>query len=184
VQQASAAQSFADDPIDNDVSSWPRLDKRAPALELIAHDGVTRSLEQMRGRPVLLTFAYAHCSTICPLLIHDVLAAQKLVRNAGIKPVVLVVTIDPWRDTPSRLAHAALQWQFPATDAWLLGGSVHDVEAVLEAWDVPITRNLQTGAVTHPPLVYVIDARGRIAFAALGGADALANLLRRLAGGA
>jgi hypothetical protein len=37
------------------------------------------------------------------------------------------------------------------------------VEAALDAWDVPRTRDLATGEVTHPSLVYVIDAAGRIA---------------------
>jgi hypothetical protein len=38
-----------------------------------------------------------------------------------------------------------------------------------------------TGDVSHPPLVYVLDADGRIAFAATaGGTEALVDLLGRV----
>jgi hypothetical protein len=51
---------------------------------------------------------------------------------------------------------------------------------MLDAWEVPRSRDLNTGEVTHPSLVYVIDREGRIAFAATGDAATLAGLLRRL----
>lgn len=180
VRQANAAELFADDGTPLPPSTYPRLDREAPPLELVAHDGVTRSLASMRGRSVLLTFAYAHCTTICPVIVHDVLEAKKLTAGKPYEPIVLVVTLDPWRDTPARLGTMAKDWQFPANDAWMLGGSVNDVEKALTAWEVPRSRSETTGEVTHPSLVYIIDENGRIAFASTGGSQTLAELLRRL----
>jgi protein SCO1 len=172
IEAALAAESVS--------SSYPRLDRDAPALELVGHHGERVGLEQFRGRPVLLTFAYAHCATICPLLVKDVQGAQALLAEEGREvPAGLVVTLDPWRDTPARLPHIATSWGLGA-DALLLGGAVPEVEAVLDAWDVPRLRDERTGEVGHPALVYVIDAEGRIAYAAVGGAAALAELVRRL----
>ena len=162
------------------ASTYPRLNRTAPALELTAHDGSRRSLVALRGRTVLLTFAYAHCTTVCPLVVHDVLRAQRLLRARGHDATVLVVTLDPWRDTPARLAAMATDWKFPASNAWLLGGTVAEVERALTAWDVPRSRNDQTGEVTHPSLVYIIDSQGQIAFAATGGAETIAALAGRL----
>ncbi|HEY0672725.1 MAG TPA: SCO family protein [Longimicrobiales bacterium] len=181
VRQAQAANVFAADGSELPPATYPRLDQPAPALELVFHDGVQRSLASLRGRPVLLTFAYAHCTTVCPVVVRDVLSAQaRVLAQDGTAPVVLVVTLDPWRDTPGRLADMARDWQFPSQDAWMLGGPVAAVESVLTAWNVPRSRNEQTGEVTHPSLVYVIDAGGRIAFAATGGSETLVALLRRL----
>ena len=62
----------------------------------------------------------------------------------------------------------------------MMGGSVAEVESALDAWEVPRSRNEQSGEVTHPSLAYIIDAEGRIAFASTGGAETLAELLQRL----
>ena len=80
----------------------------------------------------------------------------------------------------SRLPAIAAGWKLPETDVWLVGGAVSEVEGVLDAWRVPRSRDLGTGEITHPSLVYVIDAAGRIAFIATGGASVLAGLLSRL----
>lgn len=177
VRQAHAetAGTSAADGVPPDT--YPRLDRAAPPLTLGAHDGRVRSLDELRGRPVLLTFAYAHCETICPVIVRDVLAAQAQLRG---EPAVLVVTLDPWRDTPARLPEMARSWGVTGSDAWILGGGVDAVEATLDAWEVPRRRNERTGEVTHPSLVYVIDAEGRIAYASTGGVAALVSLVRRL----
>ena len=179
VQQARAANTFT---VASNLppSSYPRLDQQAPPLELVYHDGVQRSLADFRGRPVLLTFAYAHCTTVCPVVVRDVLTAQDTMRaQGGAVPVVLVVTLDPWRDTPSTLPRMARDWQF-GEDAWMLGGEVEAVESALTAWNVARRRDETTGEVIHPSLVYIIAPDGRIAYAATGGSATLVELLRRL----
>ena len=160
-------------------SSYPRLDQPAPALSLTAQDGHARSLSEFKGRVVLVTFAYAHCATVCPLIVSQTLGAQRALRAAGTDAVVLIVTLDPWRDTPARLPGMAESWQLPTTDAYVLSGSVDEVQSTLAAWNVPGSRDTRTGEVTHPALVYVIDAQQRIAFAATGGTETIVALARR-----
>jgi len=157
--------------------TYPRLDREPPPLALRDQRGEAVTLDQFHGRPVLLTFAYAHCRTVCPLLVRDVQAARR--RVPDLEPVALVVTLDPWRDVPSRLPHIAASWGLEP-DEFLLGGTVDAVQAVLDAWNVAYFRDPATGDVEHPSLVYLLDRTGRIAFAAAGGADQLAALLRRL----
>lgn len=157
----------------------PRLDQPAPTLALTNQNGTQSSLADFAGRPVLVTFAYAHCSTICPLIVTHVLRAQDQLRGSAVEPAVLIVTLDPWRDTPSRLPAIAQSWRLPA-DAWVLGGTVEAVEAALDAWQIPRTRDTTTGEVTHPSLVYIIDREGRIAFASTGEVETLVGLLNRL----
>jgi cytochrome oxidase Cu insertion factor (SCO1/SenC/PrrC family) len=160
-----------------DVASAPRLDRPAPALGLVDQHGATLNLAALRGRPVLVTFAYAHCETVCPLVVQEVVRARD--RLADRNPLVVVITLDPWRDTPSRLAAMARQWELPA-DAYVLSGPVPDVEATLDRWGVARTRDSRTGEITHPQVVYVLDREGRIAFSVTGDADAIAELVRRL----
>jgi len=180
VSQARVAVTLPETSGTLPAAAHPRLDREAPPLDLLAHDGVRRSVAKLRGKPVLLTFAFAHCETVCPLVVQNALDVQQRLRADGRRIAVLIVTLDPWRDTPSRLSSMAKAWGLPQYDAWVLGGWTAEVEAVLDAWDVPRSRDLRTGEVTHPPLVYVIDAEGRIAFTATGGTDVLAALVERL----
>jgi protein SCO1/2 len=154
-----------------------RLDRTAPPLSLIDQHGSRVQLEQFRGRPVVVVFAYAHCQTVCPLLVHDAIAAVGRARASG--PVLLVVTLDPWRDTPARLSSIAATWNLPA-GARLLGGSVAEVVAALDTWQIPRARDANTGEIVHPTSVYLVDRRSRLAFIAGGDAPRLAALIQQL----
>jgi cytochrome oxidase Cu insertion factor (SCO1/SenC/PrrC family) len=160
-----------------DPAVYERLDRPAPGLRLTDQHGETLTLERFVGRPVLLTFAFGHCETVCPAVVHDVRAAVE--RLADIAPAVLVVTLDPWRDVPSRLPSIAQQWNL-AGEAFVLGGSVEAVEDVLDRWSVPRSRDPSTGDIIHPRLVYIIDSHGKLVYVTSGGADTVAGLLRRL----
>ena len=159
------ARGFATSNTEEIAGQLNRISDTPKPLTLVNQKGDTISLEQFKGRPVIVTFAYAHCSTICPLIVSDVLSARdKLTMQ---KPVVLIVTMDPWRDTPSRLPTIADQWGLTG-DAHVLSGSVGDVELALSRWRVPRIRNEQTGDLSHPTLVYVIGQDGKIAYALSG----------------
>ena len=159
------------------AAALTRLNDAAPPLALIDQSGRELTLAGLRGRPVLVAFAYAHCATVCPLIVSDVTTAQQ--RLAGERPVVLLVTLDPWRDTPSRLPAIASQWGL-GDGAHVLSGPPDVVERTLNAWRVPRTRNVKTGDISHPSIVYVVSAEGRISYAVTGGPDAIAAAVRAL----
>jgi protein SCO1 len=154
-----------------------RLDREAPPLALLDQHGERVGLADFAGRPVLLTFAYGKCETVCPTIVQSVRKAGA--ELAELDPAVLVVTVDPWRDTPRRLPHVADAWRL-GPEARLLGGDVEEVEATLDAWGVERRRDMRTGEVAHPSLVYLIDREGRIAFALTGDPAQIVAAARRL----
>lgn len=154
-----------------------RLNDAAPAMSLIDQHGQTVGLDAFRGRPAIVGFAYAHCDTVCPLVVAEVLEAQASV--ADLRPVVLIVTLDPWRDTPSRLPAMAAAWRL-TPDAHVLSGPPDQVERTLNAWRIPRARNERTGDLSHPTIVYVLGADGRITFAVPAQAEAIAAAIRAL----
>jgi protein SCO1/2 len=159
------------------AGAWEGVSLPAPALGLTDQRGETVTVERLRGRPALVTFAFGHCATVCPTVVREVQQARTL---AADQPTALViVTLDPWRDTPGRLPAIAAAWGLDA-DAHLLGGSVEQVEAALGRWDVPRARDPLTGDVTHGTPVYLLAADGRIAYRATAVADTIARLLRTL----
>jgi cytochrome oxidase Cu insertion factor (SCO1/SenC/PrrC family) len=96
-----------------------------------------------------------------------------------VPPPVLIVTLDPWRDTPSRLESIASSWRLDA-DAHVLSGPPDAVERTLNAWRVPRTRNQRTGDISHPSIVYIVNAEGRITYVVPGGAEAIVAAVRAL----
>jgi protein SCO1/2 len=156
----------------------PRLDRPAPTLDLVDQHGERVTLARFRGRPVLVAFAYAHCETVCPLVVRDVLRARELA--ADVAPVAVIVTLDPWRDTPARLGSIAERWGL-GSDGFVASDDAGAVAATLDRWNVARQRDLRTGEVAHATPVYVIAPDGRVAYAVSGSAGAapLAELLRR-----
>ena len=131
----------------------------APSLILTDQHDRRVSFGDFRGHPVLVTFAFGHCETVCPTIVGDLMAARRAARRPDVR--LVVVTVDPWRDTPQRLPYLATHWGLGADDR-VLSGSVDDVQAALDALGIGRARNETTGVVEHPATVMFLDARGTI----------------------
>ena len=145
-----------------------------PELALIDQDGQPFDLRTLRGTPVIVTFLYAHCQTVCPTVMRDVLRAR---RDAGREEVpIVVVTLDPWRDVVARLPAIAREWNFAAHDR-ILTGTIGDVNRTLDAWGVSRARDDRTGELAHIAVVVLVDRDGRRAYRTDGNPVRLRELL-------
>lgn len=137
--------------------AYPRQTAMAPDFTLVDQEGERVSLGRLKGRPIVVAFVFAHCQTMCPLLVQHI-------KEAAPPGEVLLVTLDPWRDRPSILAGIARQWDVPKNFRVLSSATVAEVLEVIAAYRVPFERNEKTGDVTHPGLVFLVDAQGRLAY--------------------
>lgn len=161
------------------LAAMGKIDAPAAAIGLVDQHGNTIEIEQYADRPVIVTFAFAHCTAVCPTIVHDQL--QVLAESpSGLRPALLVVTLDPWRDTPERLPSMARAWGVDADDVHVLSGAVEEVEAVLSRWRIPRTRNTATGDIAHPTIVYLVRPGGRLAFALDGNPEVMLEALKGL----
>jgi protein SCO1 len=96
------------------------LDVTLPAVELVRDDGkaVLLSTELGDGRPVVLTFIFTKCGTICPVMSQTFAQVQSKLGAERDKVRLVSISIDPEFDTPQRLAEygkkvgAGQQWHF------------------------------------------------------------------------
>lgn len=157
-----ARTTFSAESADELPPDYPRSDREAPRFELVDQTGKRVSLESLRGQTVFLTFAFAHCQTVCPAIVAQSKAALQALDSGQVQ--LLVVTLDPWRDTPRSLPFLAGKWELPA-NAHVLSGAVPEVTRVLDLYQVPWKRDEKNGDIAHPALTYVIAPDGRIAYA-------------------
>lgn len=159
--------------------NYPRLDQAVPALGLVDQFGNRTEFSDFVGSPAMITFGFGHCETVCPMMVHNAIRARETLAGQGQTVPLIVITLDPWRDTPSRLPQLATQFMLEDGDR-ILSGPVEDVNRVLDDLGMARERDLTTGDIIHPSLVYLIDADGTIAYGATGHAPLIEELLSRL----
>jgi protein SCO1/2 len=136
--------------------AYPRQAVAAPDFALVDQHGQTVSLRALAGQPVVITFVFAHCETMCPLVVDTLKRAAP--------GTTLLVTLDPWRDTPNALPGIVRHWELPPNFHVLSSKNAADVLRVAEAYGVSFERNPTSGDIVHPGLVFLVDGRGQLVY--------------------
>lgn len=142
--------------------------------EMTDQDGRAFKLENMRGRPVIVSMFYNSCQFVCPMLIDTVQQTQdKLTPEEKARLSYLLVTFDPGRDDVAVLKSIATKrkldgehWTLARTDP----AAVRKLAAVLHIQ----YRLLANGDYNHSTALILLDGEGRILgrTAKLGSVDA------------
>lgn len=135
-----------------------------PDVTLTAHTGRPVSLHELRGRVLLIYFGYTSCPDACPATMARLAGAVAELRPEQQAEVqVILISVDPQRDTPERLADYVTHFS-----PWFLGmtGSEEDLEAVAEPFGVYFERGERLGndgyLMDHTASVFAVDKEGRL----------------------
>lgn len=75
-----------------------------PEFRLVDHRGEPFSREDLRGQTSLLFFGFTHCPDICPATLQQLtLARRQLAGQDEPLPEIVLISVDPERDTPDVL---------------------------------------------------------------------------------
>ncbi len=78
--------------------------RNLPALSLTNQDGQAVAVNELKGKWSLLFFGYTFCPDICPATLAQLRQLQGMLpAEAKDKLRVILVTVDPHRDTPEQL---------------------------------------------------------------------------------
>lgn len=131
------------------------------ALELTDHAGKPRRLEDWRGKVVVLFFGFTHCPDICPTTLADIAGAVKQLGPDAERVQVLMVSVDPERDTQDALAKyvTAFEPRFLG-----LRGDLAATKKVANDFKIYFEKRKQGDSYTvdHSAQSYVIDPQGRL----------------------
>jgi protein SCO1/2 len=131
------------------------------SLQLTDHTGRPRTLEDFRGKAVVLFFGFTHCPDVCPTTLADVAQALKQLGADAQRVQVLFVTVDPERDTREALAKYVT-----AFDPRFLGlyGDAQATRRAAQEFKIYYEKRKtgDTYSVDHSGQSYVMDPQGRL----------------------
>ncbi len=131
----------------------------APGFRLTDQFGKPVSLAQFAGKPVILTFMYTHCPTVCPLMAEKLHTTMLDLGSAAQRVAVVAISVDPQRDTVaaalnfSRVHHMVNYWHF-------LVGTEAQLSPVWSAYAIDAQPQVVTNSM-HTAVLFVIDKQGR-----------------------
>jgi protein SCO1/2 len=132
-------------------------------LDLVLETQAAESLQfaEMHGGPLIVAMFYASCPHVCPMTISTIKAIEnQLLPEARHDLRILMITLDPERDTPAALAELAhrhrvddRRWRFART-------APSDVRLVAAVLGIKY-RQLPDGEFNHTSPILLLDGKGR-----------------------
>lgn len=149
-----------------------RSEVRIPIHEFSLTDQSGRrfELDSIKGKIILVDFAYTTCPDVCPLMTAALRTVQTNLSATERSAVyLLTVTTDPEVDVPKVLAAYARRYHADLSNWAFLTGDESSLARVWNNFGVKVTRRAR-GLVDHTALTAVIDQSRAMRFAYHGAA--------------
>ena len=116
----------------------------------------------LRGKPRIATMFYSNCPYMCPLIIETGKGIDRALTPAErCRLGVVMVSLDPKRDTPAALAALAAKRKLDGKRWQLLQPRPQDLRAIAGVLQVRY-RALADGEFNHTSVLVLLDAEGRV----------------------
>ncbi len=133
----------------------------AKDFSLTSMHGQSVKLSDFRGKIVLLYFGYTFCPDVCPTTLSEIKKAMGIMGNGAEHIQVIMITVDPERDTPAVLNSYMAQF-----DPSFLGltGSVREIQNIASPFGVYFARQENTNSkdylMEHTAALMAINQQG------------------------
>ncbi len=153
---------------DLDLASYQpeRFEPSAESVFLVdapwtTHRGENITLADFHGQPVLMSMVFTRCAYACPMLVSDMRKiAAELPDELQRELQLVLVTIDPKRDTPEVLASYADAHRM--SDRWtLLHGREADIRTLAALQGIRYKEG-SDGQFSHSNMITLLNAEGEI----------------------
>lgn len=126
------------------------------------HAGQLRKLKDFQGRAVAVFFGFTQCPDVCPTTLTEMTRVKQLLGNDGDRLQVILITVDPQRDTPQVLE--AYMRNFDPQHLALVPSEQQLAEVTKEfkIYFKKVEGKTPTGySMDHSAGIYIFDPRGR-----------------------
>lgn len=164
--QASAAGTRGA-PEEREISTTPDAELPESSIYHLQATWVDRhsrpvTLSSFKGQPVVVAMFYTHCGFTCPRIVHDLKGILSELPRIERRTVgVVLVSIDPERDTPEALKAFGKTHGLDVPQWTLLTGDDRDVRGLAAALDVRYREEPDDG-FAHSNTITLLDPLGEI----------------------
>lgn len=135
-----------------------------PDFTLLDQDGATAGRTVFEGQWNVVFFGFTNCPDICPATMTVLGQARRQLEAVGQQPLprVVLVSVDPERDTPEAMARYVAYF---GEDNLGLTGDLAEIRKLTDALGIFFQKaggDAATYGVDHSTVVLVIDPRGRL----------------------
>lgn len=163
-------------PTDAPVASSGTLIQIGGPFRLTGTAGQPFSSERLAGKPYALFFGFTHCPDVCPTTLARLVRLRSSLGKGDSSLAIILVTVDPERDTPQAMARYAELFRSPVI---ALTGSIAAIERIKKQFGVYSAKVPQEGddySIDHTASVFLIDRTGKfVATISPGEADPAAR---------
>ena len=134
---------------------------QSPTFTLTSHLGQPVSFGDFQGKILAVFFGYTFCPDVCPLTLTHLTEAFRQMGEGGDRIQLLLVSVDPARDTPERLGSYLGNFH----PSFLgLTGTEEEIRRVADGFGAYFSTNGsgEYYTVDHTARVFVVDADGEI----------------------
>lgn len=130
---------------------------------LIDHDSKPFDAARLQGRWTLVFFGFTNCPDVCPATLGVLAQVDKQLAAlpSSNRPQVVLISVDPQRDTPARLkSYVGL---FSPSFVGVTGTTEH-IERITQAFSVPVAlrKTDATYTVEHSGAIFLVDPDGAL----------------------
>ena len=133
-----------------------------PEFALIDHTGAAVGPDVFEGQWDLVFFGFTHCPDICPITLQVLADARRQLADQGSEPLprIVLVSVDPERDTPEQLARYV--GYFGEQNIGITGelDELRKLTNALGIWFEKSSLGGDSYAVDHAAAVLLIDPHG------------------------
>ncbi len=152
-------------------------------LSMVDHTGQPRTLADYKGKVLVVFFGFTHCPDVCPTALAHIAQSLSLLGEQAKDVQVLMVSVDPERDTPQVMANYVKAFN---SDFAGLTGTPEQLKETARSFKayyakVPDSKN-NTYTMDHSASFYVFDKTGqaRVLINGTAPADQLAADIKSL----
>lgn len=130
--------------------------------------GQELQLQELQGKVQLVTMIYTHCSYACPRIIADLKRIEMGLEQYKREDIgIVLVTMDPARDTPERLLQFAKSNNLDPTRWTLLTSEQDNIRELAALLNMKYKTELD-GEISHSNIITVLSETGEIIHQAEG----------------
>jgi len=120
------------------------------------------TLQDFAGRPLLVTMFYGDCHTACPIVVETLKRTVAALGPDGKRLQVLLISLDPGRDTPKSLSMLSRTHGLDSAQFRLaVAGNETDTRLLASGLNIRY-RALDNGEISHTTRIVLLNASGTV----------------------